>query len=190
MTINVLHIIGAEKIGGVELSVMQFLKNSLEKDTTIQHFLCAHFQNNSSFKNEKIITLNLCTDTENPFKILLNAIKITKFIKSNKIDIIHSYNRNTTFTALLAKKLLQNRVKTVSSISGMYNLSSVIRKIFNRCFLKTDFTIAPSECAKNHFIKNYNIKDSDRIRVIYEGIDTKDLPFIPQDFDRKITLSK
>ena len=80
MTINVLHIIGAEKIGGVELSVMQFLKNSLEKDTTIQHFLCAHFQDNSSFKNEKIITLNLCTDTENPVKILLNAIKITKFI--------------------------------------------------------------------------------------------------------------
>lgn len=190
MTIKVLHIIGTAKIGGVELSVKQFLENSCQKDSDIQHFLCANFEDNSFITNLKICTLNIRTNTENPFVICFNAIKIARFVKSNKIDIIHSYNRNTTLTSLIVKKLLKNKIRTVSSISGMYNLSGIFRKFFNQWFLKTDCTIAPSKCAKDHFIRNYKIKNPDQIRVIYEGIDPKDLPNVPLNFEQKLNLSK
>lgn len=190
MTIKILHIIGATKIGGVELSVKQFLENACQKDSDIQHFLCANFEDNSFITNLKICILNIRTNTENPFVIFFNAIKIARFVKSNKIDIIHSYNRNATLTALIAQKLLKNKMRTVSSISGMYNLSGIFRKFFNQWFLKTDYTIAPSKCAKEHFTRNYKIKNPDQIRVIYEGIDPRDLPHVPLNFEQKLDLSK
>lgn len=176
MAAKILHIIGEIKIGGVELSVLQFLENALQFSSDIEHYLCAKFSGHNPEWLTKIPTLNLPTDTENPILILWNAFKIARFIKKNRIKIAHSYNRNTTITLLFVQKFLRRKIKTVSSISGIYNLHGFWRTLFNKVFLNTDYTVAPSRCCLEHFVAHYRIPNSPRLHVIYEGIDGSLLP--------------
>lgn len=189
MKLKILHIIGEIKIGGVELSVLQFLKYTLSGSCAEKHFLCAKFSNNNIKIPDNVIALNLNTSAENPLIIFKNAIKLAKFIKENDINIGHAYNRNTTITLLIANFFLKNKIKTVSSISGMYNLNGFWRTLFNKIFLKTDYTVAPSKCAKEHFKNHYKIQDDTRIHVIYEGIDDSFLPKFPP-FQNDVKVEK
>jgi len=176
MVAKILHIIGEVKIGGVELSVLQFLENATNPTSGIEHFLCAKFSVHTPEWLAKIPKLNLPTDTENPILILWNAIRIARFIKKHQIDIAHSYNRNTTITLLIAQKFLRKKIKTVSSISGIYNLQGIWRTLVNKAFLKTDYTVAPSRCCLEHFLSHYHMQNSYKFHVIYEGIDGSLLP--------------
>lgn len=178
---NILHVIGALKIGGVEISVLQFLKNSANSDT-IKNFLVAKSGSITIDESFNTKFFNMDTATENPLKIILNGIRLAHIIKKYKIDVIHAYNRQTSYSAYIASKLA--KVTFVATTSGVYNLNGFWRKQFNKSILFADKIIATSEYVKHHIKKHYTLIPYDKIKTIYEGIDISDIKNrkLPDDF--------
>lgn len=191
---KVLHIIGELKIGGVELSVLQFLKFC--NNDTVTNFLVAKSGDESFLDGIDVKYFNIDTATENPLKIIWNGIKIARLVKKYDIDIVHAYNRNTAWSAYIASKFC--RAKFVTTISGVYNLSTWLRRLFCKSLLLGDKTIATSKYVKQHFKKYYNFIPFGKIDVIYEGVDIsgfdrKNIPSditVPKDIPVIVMLSR
>lgn len=191
---KILHIIGELKIGGVELSVLQFLKFCPTNSVT--NFLIAKSGDESFLSGIDVKYFDIDTATENPFKIILNGFKIANLVKKYDIDIVHAYNRNTAWSAYVASKIC--KAKFVTTISGVYNLNTWVRRLFCKSLLLSDKTIATSKYVKQHFEKHYHFIPFRKIEVIYEGVDVscfnrKNIPndiTVPKDVPVIVMLSR
>ena len=118
---------------------------------------------------------------EKKYKLsLLFLWKLVRFIRKNKIDIIHSYKHNTNVWARIAGKLSSCRI-IISSIRTT-NLSS--KWYLMERFLKkwTTQVITNSYTAKKEYLTNINVPRADFITVIQNGIDLDaiaNFPFLP-----------
>ena len=118
-------------------------------------------------------------------KLLLCAKKLTKLVRDEKIDIIHSNTRVTQSLGALLTRL--TKVDYVSSFHGFYKKSS-LRRLFS---FGGKRSIAISKAVKKHIIQDLKIK-SDHIDVVYNGFDVekfskrlknkKDYGFSDRDF--------
>lgn len=120
------------------------------------------------FEKEGIIYIPIPIKTKKEIspKIFISSLKLCKFIREEKIDIIHA---NTRVTQVLAS-LLQKRTHKpfISTCHGFFK-KRLLRKIFPCWGVKV---IAISKQVKEHLINDFNVKDSD-IRVIHNGIDVE-----------------
>jgi len=96
-------------------------------------------------------------------KILISFLALVKFIKKEKIDIIHSNSRVTQFLGFLLCKA--TKIPYVSTFHGLYRKSRA-RKQLKFEGLRT---IAVSHSVKNHLSQDLNIQE-DKIRVVYNGV--------------------
>lgn len=100
-------------------------------------------------------------------KILLSLCKLAPFIKSRRIQVIHSNSRVTQCLGFWLSKL--TGIPYVSAFHGYYR-ASFFRKQFKLCGNKT---IAVSRAVKRHLIEDLNIS-GEKIKVIYNGIEKEE----------------
>lgn len=100
-------------------------------------------------------------------KIFISFLTLLKFIKKEKIDIIHSNSRVTQFLGFLLYKFA--KVPYVSTFHGLYRKSQARRQLRFEGLR----TIAVSSHVKNHLAQDLNIQE-DKIRVVYNGVSRKD----------------
>ena len=113
----------------------------------------------------KVYDIDLKTKSELSLKIYLSIIPIIKFIKENKIDIIHAQTRVTQVLMSILKNFVD--VHCVGTCHGFFK-TRLSRKIF-KCW--GDSIIAVSKPVKRHLIDDFCV-DENKVYVINSGIDT------------------
>lgn len=88
-------------------------------------------------------------------KLLTNLFNLRKFIKNNKIDIVHTYDYIDAYLVLQTVKGLN--VKVVFSDYEYHDeYKRFKRNIFKKVLRKVDYVICQSEAHKNYLINNFN----------------------------------
>lgn len=117
---------------------------------------------------QELIFIPIRTKSIISIKVFISFFKLIPFIIRNKVDIVCANTRVTQFLAYLLYRALG--VKYVSVYHGFYR-PHLIRKLFKFEGVRT---IAVSKAVKNHLVGDLGIPQ-DKIRVIYHGIDLKEL---------------
>lgn len=171
--LSVLQINSSKTWAGGETHIKDLIKGLREKDHNI--FLAVRTQIADNFKdmdiNLKVLPLKNSID-------FYSVYKLVKIIKRNKIDIIHVHNGKDYWLAVLAK-YFSGRVKVVATrhILKPLGMSFFHQKMFS----EIDQFIAVSKQVKNNLIKKNNIQ-SDKIRVIYNGMDLSEYNDIDSEY--------
>lgn len=99
--------------------------------------------------------------------MIRNLIKIRQIVKDNKIEIIHSHHRMTTFYAKIISKTI--KVKVIHTAHAF----SFDKKILGQLTLRNIDIIAISNGVKKNLIEQYGI-DYNRIKIVYNAIEFTD----------------
>ena len=106
--------------------------------------------------------------SKNPLTMWLNAYRLAKIAKENKVGLMHVRSRAPAWSVKGASE--KTGIPYISTYHGMYGLQPKLKKIYNRVMLRGKCTIAVSECVKDHLIQNYQYP-ADKIHVIHRGAD-------------------
>lgn len=93
-------------------------------------------------------------------------IKLKNFIKTNKIDIIHTFDYLDAFYALMAS--MGMKVKVVYSCYSYHeDLSPLYRRLFKYVLSHVDFIVFQTEIQRQKFISKYNLKDKKSSKLLH-----------------------
>lgn len=151
--------------GGVSRYVLTLAK-ALKKNGHQVWVSCAPYGEwLSKLREEDIACKTIPIKTKFIFsiKILISFFILSKFVRKEKIDVIHSNSRVTQFLGFLLYKF--TKVPYVSTFHGFYRKSRA-RKQLRFEGLRA---IAVSNHVKTHLWQDLNIPE-DKIRVVYNGI--------------------
>lgn len=122
----------------------------------------------SKFTTEGIIHIGVSMRTKQALspQILFSALKLSRIIKKENIEILHSQSRTTQVLGCL----LQHKIKIVHV--------STCHGFFKPTFLRKNFpfwgqkVIAISDSVKEHLINDFGV-EGERITVVHSGIDVE-----------------
>lgn len=106
--------------------------------------------------------------TKNPIRLLWNAQAIRRIVANEGVDLVHARSRAPAWSAMLAARRAGKPF--VTTYHGAYNEKTSLKRIYNSVMAKGDTVIANSRYTKRLIEERYGTP-SDRIRVIYRGVD-------------------
>ena len=148
--IKVLHIITSLDRGGAELFLIRLIE-SLKNKNIQSEILCLSSKGSLSkllANNQKVHYLNT---NKNLFSIFYNLIKLIKFFKNNKYDIIQGWMYHGNFASLVVF-LVNKKQRVIWNIrQTLYNFSD--EKILTRIviFLNSYFSNFPEKIIFNSY---------------------------------------
>ena len=131
--------------------------------------------------------LNFSLGSKNPLIILLNVYKLSKIIKTYKINIIHARSRAPAWSAYFAAKKMG--IPFVTTFHGTYSIQNNLKKKYNSIMIKSNRVIAISKFIKSHILSNYNI-DKEKIVTIYRGVNIEKFNYLKVSNERLVSLLK
>ncbi len=184
--IRILQLLPALNEGGVELGTLQ-LATYLQKHHIYNMVASNGGRQVSALKKEKVPHITLSLHTKNPFKILLNAYKLTLIIKKFRLTHLHARSRAPAWSAYIAcaffNKFNKNaHVIFLTTFHGTYSAKTKIKRWYNSVMLKGDIIIANSAFVKNHIITTYGAQKAP-IHIVLRGND-------PLIFNKKTITEK
>lgn len=182
--INIMYLIGSLASGGAEKQVVELARN-LDK-TRYNVFIVIyhddiHYKYIFDAKGVNIIFIE-----KNSKFDLLFLWKLVRFIRENRIDIIHSYMANTNVWARLAGKLSGCKI-IIPSIRNT-NLSSkwyLMERLLKKW---TTLVITNSYAAKEEYLEHVNVPTDEFVTVIQNGIDLNAIENCPKVPPAKLRL--
>ncbi|NTU77366.1 MAG: glycosyltransferase family 4 protein [Alphaproteobacteria bacterium] len=105
--------------------------------------------------------------SKNPFVILANAFWLARFIRMQKVDIVHARSRAPAWSAWIASRMTSRPF--VTTFNAVYKISNPLKKFYNRVMTRGDKVIVISKFVADHVREIYGISD-ERLRVLYRGI--------------------
>ena len=151
--INVLQVIPKLGYGGAETGCYDIAHYLAEKE-------CGSYIATSGgellkfVKKNRVGIFKIPVHSKNPILIFLNAIFLSFFILTKKINIVHARSRAPAWSCYLAC-LLTNRA-FVTTFHGTYNFNNKLKKFYNSVMLRSNLTIAGSNFIFSHINENYN----------------------------------
>lgn len=161
---NILHLqTGLNLTCGVSKTIYLIAKHSTEG---FKHFVIAMDGDaGDKFTDAKINVTFLNSDDGSERSLLGKILAIKKFIKKNKIDIVHSHHRYLDLIAYIISFFC--KIKRITSVqSFVYG-----KKLFS---YKSPVLLAASESVKKHLCDYYNIKEK-RIVIFNNFVDTQEI---------------
>jgi glycosyltransferase involved in cell wall biosynthesis len=116
----------------------------------------------------EIVTLPVAS--KNPLTILANARRLAKLIDQRNIDLVHARSRAPAWSALLATR--RTLRPFVTTYHGAYGQVGPFKSAYNSVMAKGDRVIANSRFTAR-VITGRHPRATDRIRVIYRGVDKR-----------------
>lgn len=104
-----------------------------------------------------------------------NFIKLARFAKKNKIELIHSHGRGAGIYSRLLKALLP-KARIIHTVHGFYFQDYALLKRMTAVFIErilsplTETVIAVSNGEKDNMTA-FNIWNPDKIKIIYNGVE-------------------
>lgn len=114
--------------------------------------------------------VSLPVASKNPFTILANAHRLAKLIDSHNIDLVHARSRAPAWSALLATR--RTLRPFVTTYHGAYGQVGPFKAAYNSVMAKGDRVIANSRFTAG-VIAARHPGATDRIRIIYRGVDKR-----------------
>ncbi len=181
---NVLQLIGSFHQGGSERQAVQLAK-LLREDGTYNIFL-ASLNNEGILRDEaekigftEIPEFRLTSFYDLNFARQLQ--KFVRFLKQNKIEIVHTHDFYTNVFGISAALLAGVRAKIASKRETGGMRSKLQKTVEKRIFKTSDAIVVNAEAVKN-YLTGEGIS-SEKIEIIYNGIDLERL--IPQETNRQ-----
>jgi len=115
-----------------------------------------------------VVTLPVAS--KNPITILANARRLAKLIDRRNIDLVHARSRAPAWSALLAAR--RTLRPFVTTYHGAYGQVGPFKAAYNSVMAKGDRVIANSRFTAS-VITDRHPRATDRIRVIYRGVDKR-----------------
>ena len=99
--------------------------------------------------------------------------KLRRFLRENKVDILHARSRMPAWVCYLAWKSMdpKTRPRFVTTVHGMYSVNA-----YSAVMTKGERVIAVSNTVRDYLVKNFPAMDASRIIVIPRGIDPISYP--------------
>lgn len=182
---NVLQLIGSFHQGGSERQAVQ-LTRLLSEDGSCKVFAAA--LNKEGVLLSEIEKIGLPEIPEFKLKsfydrnFLVQLKSCARFIKRNKIEIVHAHDFYTNVFGIAAARLTRVPLKIASKRETGGMRSKMQRIIEKRIFQTADKIVANSEAVKNYLIDEKIA--AAKISVVYNGLDTRRLT--PKITDGKI----
>lgn len=123
---------------------------------------------------------------EKSLRCLQYVSKLHKFLRDERVDILHLRSRLPAWIGYLAWKFLPEgqRPSLITTFHGFYSVNS-----YSRIMTKGEKVAAVSETIKQHIIDNYNIHES-KISLIHGGFDGEYFSPDTVSNDRKAVLKE
>ena len=165
---NLVQIVPSLDSGGVERGTVDVANFLAEKK--IQNFIITSGGKMIKELDERFIHVHqLPVASKNFFSYPFIGRKINKFIKANKIDIVHVRSRGPAWMMNLMAK---NNIKTIATFHNVYGGNSYLKKMYNKGLSKMDHLVAISDYVKETIVKKYDLQPNN-ISVINRGVDTE-----------------
>ena len=170
--LTVLQILPALESGGVEKGTLEVAKALVERGYK-SLVISAGGQLVNKLEQEGSEHFSWPIGKKSPLTFFL-AFKLRRFLRENKINIVHVRSRMPAWVVHLALKLMpeSQRPKLVSTVHGFYSVSG-----YSKIMTYGDKVIAVSKSVKNYILENYPETDKNKIEVINRGIDPESYPF-------------
>jgi len=182
--LNVLQFIGSFHRGGSERQAVQILK-LLREEAAHNNFLAV--LNDEGALRGEVEKIGFTEIPEFPLASFYDANflrqlrKCARFLKENKIDIVHTHDFYTNVFGILAARLARVPVKIASKRETGMMRSKLQKTIESRIFKFADAVTVNAEAVKNYLIAEGVAPE--KIEVIYNGIDLKRLA--PKETNRR-----
>jgi L-malate glycosyltransferase len=189
VTKNILQFIGSFHQGGSERQAVQLTK--ILRENTEHNIFVATLNNEGVLKPE-IENLDLPEIPEFKLTSFYNANflkqlkKCVRFLRENKIEIVHTHDFYTNVFGITAARLAGVKLKIASKRETGGMRSRGQRIIENGIFKTADKIAANSEAVKNYLISQ--AINEKKINVIYNGLDLERLK--PETTDREKILAE
>ncbi|MBI1884391.1 MAG: glycosyltransferase [Chlamydiae bacterium] len=165
---KILQIVPEMKMGGVETGTLDLAKALVERGH--QAFvISAGGPMVSDLERRGVWHLELPVCRKSPGTILRMSRRVRKFIRDEKIDIVHARSRVPAWIGFLAVRGTKARFLTTAH--GYYR-----PHCFSRVMGWGERIIAISESIQEHLIQNFHVFP-DRIRLIHRGVDLKNFSY-------------
>lgn len=161
---GVLKVLPSFHTGGVELSTLLIVNYVAENGLKSYVASAGGILESKLLPNVKHITLPLTS--KNPFKILINAIRLKKIISRYNIKIIHAGSRAPAWSAYIAAKL--SGIKFVTTYHGAYG-QNFFKWYYNRVMTMGKPVIVASKFMEQHLLRYY---PGTKCVIIPSGVDT------------------
>ena len=190
--LNILFCIEYLAYGGTEKQLMALVEG-LNRERFIPHVCCLRSSaigNNRITEAAELFDRLKCKKIQLDFVSLRNIgsyfelLRLVKFIKKNRIEVIQTYFQDPTLLALLAGKLcgVKHIIACFRDMAFWYQRMTdhKMRFIYRLC---THY-IANSEAVRRKYMRLFGLPE-DKFTVIYNGVDVRDqmLPFEHSDIN-------
>jgi L-malate glycosyltransferase len=181
---NVLHFIGSFHQGGSERQAVQ-LARLLREDARVKVYL-ATLENDGALR-EEVEKMGFRDIPEFRLTSFYNAnfvkqlLKCANFLRANQIEIIHTHDFYTNVFGMLAAQIIKVPLAIASKRETGGMRSRWQKRVEKFAFRQANAIVANSEAVKKYLIAEG--LGSDKIRVIYNGLDLERLA--PKVTDRK-----
>ncbi len=181
---NVLQFIGSFNQGGSERQAVQLTR--LLRENGESNVSLATLENAGVLRDE-VEKLGLTDIPEFKLTSFFNAnfvkqlLKCAKYLRENKIEIIHTHDFYTNIFGMFAAQLASVPLAIASKRETGGMRSKMQKRIEKFAFKQSNAIVANSEAVKNYLIAEGI--PADKIKVIYNGLDLERLT--PKTTDRK-----
>ena len=99
---------------------------------------------------------------------------LARYIKNNKVDIVHARSRFPAWICFFALKIIpiKKRPKFITTVHGPYSVN-----FYSGIMTKGDKVIVISETIKKYVLNNYKI-NPDKLFLNYRGVDSHEFPYL------------
>ena len=112
--------------------------------------------------------INMPVNTKNPLRMHMNVNKLISVIRDFNVDIVHARSRAPAWSCYKACNATKSHFMT--TFHGTYNISSALKRHYNSIMTRGEPVIAISRFIADHMKNEYQV-NSERIRLIYRGVD-------------------
>lgn len=163
----VLQVLPEMNQGGVEVGTIE-IASELQKCGIRNYVASEGGRMEYNLERLKVQHFTLPLKTKNIVKMYINALRLSKIIKENGINIVHARSRAPAWSAYWAAK--RCGVHFVTTFHGTYGLGPWgIKKFYNRVMTLGERVIAISSHIREHILKNYKV-DEAKLRLIHRCV--------------------
>jgi glycosyltransferase involved in cell wall biosynthesis len=106
--------------------------------------------------------------SKNPLIILVNALRLARLIRREKVSLVHVRSRAPAFSAALAAWM--TGAPLIATYHGVYNAKSSLKRWYNGIMTRGRVVIANSEFTRAHVIAQHHV-DPAKVIAIPRGVD-------------------
>jgi glycosyltransferase involved in cell wall biosynthesis len=186
---HILHVLPKLGVGGIETSLVAFLKHALVVYPDLQHTVVASRGALCSALPAKVAYTPMNLHRKNPLSLFWNGWCLGRLSRERCIDLVHAQSRGPCWSALFAHWL--TGISFVTSVHGCHKIQNFLKRFCNSSELRGNVVMPVSSFLARHIKESYP-PFKGRTVVTPMGVDVShfDPKQVPQDLSWRARYSR